>query len=86
MTKPENLTPKQIKQRLERLRREQYKIRAKNERRRTHLMCQMAGFVLTDILDYKEEDLYSFNDFSLKHWEKFCIDHKTEIIKCRIKQ
>ena len=66
MTKAENLTEKQIRQRLERLRREQYKLRSRNERMRTHLMCQMAGYVLTDILNYKEENLYNFEDFSLK--------------------
>ena len=66
MTKPENLTEKQIRQRLERLRREQYKLRSRNERMRTHLMCQMAGYVLTDILNYKDENFYNFEDFSLK--------------------
>ena len=84
MTKPENLTEKQIRQRLERLRREQYKLRSCNERMRTHLMCQMAGYVLTDILNYKEENLYNFEDFSLKKWQQFCLNHKHEILKCKL--
>ena len=84
MTKPENLTEKQIRQRLERLRREQYKLRSRNERMRTHLMCQMAGYVLTDILNYKEENLYNFEDFSLQKWQQFCNKHKIEIQKCKI--
>lgn len=83
MTNISNLTEKQLQQRIERLNRERYKLRQRNERERTHLMCQMAGYVLTDILNYTEEDLYNFQDFSLEKWQQFCNKHKDEIIYCR---
>lgn len=82
MTKLSNLTDKELQQRIERLNRERYKLRKRNERMRTHLMCQMAGYVLTDILNYTEEDLYNFQDFSLEKWQSFCNKHKDEILEC----
>ena len=69
-----------LNQKIKKLQIQKQNFRKKQEKERTHLMCQMAGYVLTDILGYKDENYCNWANIKLEDWQEFCNKYKTQII------